>query len=212
MRPRQARLADAGFTLLETLVALAILGIVLTTVFGVIGSGLRAAHRDEDRLLLGLVAQNLLVRSRLDLTTDDGPRSGDIGGGLVWRIESEPYVPPDDILPPPPDPDADRGLRARDGEDGGMETAGADRTEDAGSSTFNGDRAERQESELGDGAATTSDRPSLGDRDAGRGGSGGGGRAEVKLRLVRVTVEKGGQRFELTGLAAEPRREPPGRL
>ena len=79
--------------------ALAILGIVLTTVFGVIGSGLRAAHRDEDRLLLGLVAQNLLARSRLDLTTADGPRSGDIGGGLRWRIESEPYVLPEDILP-----------------------------------------------------------------------------------------------------------------
>ena len=29
----------------------------------------------------------------------------------------------------------------------------------------------------------------------------------LRLRLVRVTVEKGGQRFELTGLAVEPRRE-----
>ena len=92
----------AGFTLLETLVALAILGVVMATVFGVIGSGLRSAHRDEDRLLLGLVAENLLVRSHLDLNPIEGTRSGDIGGGLRWRIESEPYVLPKDILPERP--------------------------------------------------------------------------------------------------------------
>ena len=95
------RLGMAGFTLLETLVALALLGIVMTTVFGIFGSGLRSAHRDEDRLLLGLVAQNLLERSRLDLNPLGGPRSGDIGGGLRWQIDSEPYVVPDNILPPP---------------------------------------------------------------------------------------------------------------
>ena len=61
------RAAAAGFTLLETLVALAILGIVLTAVYGVFGSGLRTAQRDEDRLLLALVARNLLARSALDL-------------------------------------------------------------------------------------------------------------------------------------------------
>ena len=103
--------AKAGFTLLETLVALAILGVVMATVFGVFGSGLRAAHRDEDRLLLGLVAQNLLVRSRLDLNPSGGALSGDIGGGLRWRIESEPYEIPKDILPEKP--------KAEDEEQGG---------------------------------------------------------------------------------------------
>ena len=93
----------AGFTLLETLVALAILGVVMATVFGVIGSGLRSAHRDEDRLLLGLVAAEPAgaqpSRSQPDRRDQ---RSGDIGGGLRWRIESEPYVLPKDILPERP--------------------------------------------------------------------------------------------------------------
>ena len=232
MSARRRRPAAAGFTLLETLVALAILGIVLTTVFAVIGSGLRAAHRDEDRLLLGLVAQNLLVRSRLDLTTADGPRSGDIGGGLVWRIESEPYAVPEDILPPPPDPDANRGLGSRDGKGDATDTTGdaepyggnsssfgGDRTDrqqsessGAGSSSFGSDRADRQQPDPG-GAAGIGDRPGMGDSGTGEERRGRPEpKEEVRLRLVRVIVEKGGQRFELTGLATEPRRERPGRL
>ena len=34
-------------------------------------------------------------------------------------------------------------------------------------------------------------------------------REPLRLRLVKVIVEKGDQRFELSGLAAEPRRERP---
>ena len=85
-----------------------------------LGSGLRSAHRDEDRLLLGFVAQNLLVRSRLDLNPIAGPRSGDIGGGLRWRIESEPYVLPKDILPEMPTAAADSPARfPKDGKGAG---------------------------------------------------------------------------------------------
>jgi type II secretion system protein I len=207
-RPRPA--TEAGFTLLETLVALAILGIVLTTVFGVIGSGLRAAHRDEDRLLLGLVAQNLLVRSRLDLTTTDGPRHGDIGGGLVWRIESEPYTVPDDILPPLPDPNANRDLAPL-----GSKT---DKESESGTSDAAkpyGDDKPAFGSEQMDQNAAAPDGSAGADIGTGQTGSGlgqgrGGDKAQkepLRLRLVRVTVEKGGQHFELTGLAAEPRRD-----
>jgi type II secretion system protein I len=200
----------AGFTLLETLVALAILGVVMATVFGVIGSGLRAAHRDEDRLLLGFVAQNLLVRSRLDLNPIAGPRSGDIGGGLRWRIESEPYVLPKDILPEMPTAAADSLSRLpNDGKVGTGEAATA--------STGYANRDPKTEA---------ADRPAFGstpaamDRasnnpEAGRDGAMGEGdqqtaarpREPLRLRLVKVTVEKGDQRFELSGLAAEPRRE-----
>jgi type II secretion system protein I len=194
---RRGTAGAAGFTLLETLVALALLGIVLTTVFGLIGSGLRAAHRDEDRLLLALVAQNLLARSRLDLTpTSDGPLSGDIGGGLRWRIESQPYELPENILPeaPPPQPGLSR--LDEEGQDEEIGSSSMARQEDLG---FGRGAGEEEEAEPTDGAQAT---PGEREREQER--------EQVRLRLVRVTVEKGQQRFELTSLAAEPRRERPG--
>jgi type II secretion system protein I len=193
---RRGPAGAAGFTLLETLVALALLGIVLTTVFGLIGSGLRAAHRDEDRLLLALVAQNLLARSRLDLTpTGDGPLSGDIGGGLRWRIDSQPYEPPENILPeaPPPQP----GL-SRLGEDGPDEEIGASAMAEREGAGFGRDAGAEAGAESD---ATDGDLAGPGEREREQ------EREQVRLRLVRVTVEKGEQRFELTSLAAEPRRE-----
>ena len=202
--------AKAGFTLLETLVALAILGVVMATVFGVFGSGLRAAHRDEDRLLLGLVAQNLLVRSRLDLNPSGGALSGDIGGGLRWRIESEPYEIPKDILPEKPKAEDDATASfLKDGK-------GADERDEGGSAgpatrDTRADRAERPafgDTATGmDGGAPTSNAETAGALREGGQQEPAQPREPLRLRLVKVIVEKGDQRFELSGLAAEPRRE-----
>jgi type II secretion system protein I len=189
---RRGAAGTAGFTLLETLVALALLGIVLTTVFGLIGSGLRAAHRDEDRLLLALVAQNLLARSRLDLTpTGDGALSGDIGGGLRWQIESRPYQLPERILPEPPPPQP--GLSRLD-EGRQDEEIGSPSMAERGDSGFSRDGGTEAD-------ATGGERAGPGERE------GEQERERVRLRLVRVTVEKGEEHFELTSLAAEPGRD-----
>lgn len=187
------RSAEAGFTLLETLVALAILGIVMSTVYGLIGSGLRSAHRDEDRLLLALVAQNLLARSHYDLNPRRGELSGDIGGGLRWRIASVPYAVPDDILPEPTtDPDTLQ-LPPAEGEtatDSAAEGFGGG--SDAGG--FEDGRADSEEGATEDG-----------DRDSARGQSDQQPRRPpVQLRLVTVVVEKGDQRYQLSTLAMDP--------
>jgi type II secretion system protein I len=200
----QSEHKEAGFTLLETLVALAILGVVMSTVYGLIGSGLRSAHRDEDRLLLGLVAQNLLARSQLDLDPAGGTLSGDIGGGLRWRIESQPFQVPEDILP-----EAPRGL-----DEPLLPTPGRDGEEPA-------------TADLGTRAANASERESLAstdreatDREAADSSSaqdGPGDRASerqepkepLRLRLIRVVVEKGDQQFALSTLAMEAPRERP---
>jgi type II secretion system protein I len=219
----------AGFTLLETLVALAILGVVLVTVYGIFGSGLRGASRDEDRLLLALVAQNLLVRSRLDLDARQGPIRGDIQGGLRWEITSEPYKLPEGLLPeaPPPGseeprllgddaPAADgaggpggglsrRSDREAEGFGAGGETRGFGRQDSQGGFGGSGGLGS-EEGGLGSGEG------GLGSGEGGLGSDRGPGgqpseREEVRLRLIRVTVQKGGERVDLTSLATEPRRQ-----
>lgn len=191
---------DRGFTLLETLVALAILGVVMSTVYAVIGSGLRSAHRDEDRLLLGLVAQNLLARSRFDLNPSEGSLSGDIDGGLRWRIESEPWEVPEDILPEPPTGLDEPLLPPQEEGDGRATAEGARGTRAANPSA-------RQRLGDSDAEATGGLSPQeesatnagLPDRQAAR--------EPLRLRRVRVVVEKGDQRFELSTLAMEAPRE-----
>lgn len=236
MRARAAagrRAGQAGFTLIETLVALAILGVVLSAVYGVFGSGLRAASRDEDRLLLALVAQNLLARSRLDLFPADGAAlSGDIGGGLRWRIDGEPYALPENLLPEAPEAAApgDRGAGAagggfgRDASGGGGRAGAGPGGGLAGGSGGLGGSASvgRPPSALdeagsrgglgrGGADAATGTRAGEGLSDTGAGRAGGTEREreqeKVRLRLVTVTVEKGGERFQLKGLAPEPRRD-----
>ena len=187
---------EAGFTLLETLVALAILGVVMSTVYAVIGSGLRTAHRDEDRLLLGLVAQNLLARSHYDLNPRDGALSGDIGGGLRWRIESEPYEVPEGLLPEAP-PAFDESALSPSGQEESADTGEGglgERATDAGGLS---DRTpgDRPESGLGTSEDAAAD---------GRAGEPAPPRAPLRLRLVRVSVEKGDQRYQLSTLAMEP--------
>ncbi len=187
---------EAGFTLLETLVALAILGIVMSTVYAVIGSGLRTAHRDEDRLLLGLVAQNLLARSHYDLNPRDGALSGDIGGGLRWRIESEPYEVPEGLLPEPP-PAFDEPALSPSGQEESADTGGGGLGERAAGEGGLSDPAPGDRSESGPG--TSEDAAA-----DGRAGEPAPPRAPLRLRLVRVSVEKGDQRYQLSTLAMEP--------
>lgn len=73
--------ADAGFTLLETLVALAVLGVVLVALFRLAGDTLVRHESREARLRLALTAEAALAATRLGgepFVSDDWPADLDI--------------------------------------------------------------------------------------------------------------------------------------
>jgi prepilin-type N-terminal cleavage/methylation domain-containing protein len=79
----------AGFTILEVLVALTVLGLVVAVLFQGIASGLRRTSYDESQLALVLEAQQVLQRIDLDLRGELPTQSG-TNGELRWRLERTP--------------------------------------------------------------------------------------------------------------------------
>ena len=59
------RFGEHGFTLLETLTAIAILGIALASLFGAYASGLKAARSGDDYTRAQILAQSLLAEATL---------------------------------------------------------------------------------------------------------------------------------------------------
>lgn len=92
---RSPRGGAGGFTLLETLVALAVLATVLASAFGVFSTGLRGLSRSDERLTLALFAESLLDRGGLDIVQGGGEASGTTADGLLrWRVTKVPFELP----------------------------------------------------------------------------------------------------------------------
>lgn len=90
------RKSDSGFTLIEIMVALAVLGLVLVAVFRIYGTGILSVGRGVDELRLALAAEAVLARTRLDLDPRQGRAEGSIDG-IDWLMEARPMP-----LPPRP--------------------------------------------------------------------------------------------------------------
>jgi prepilin-type N-terminal cleavage/methylation domain-containing protein len=119
-----------GFTLLEALVALAVLGMVMSGAFGVFSSGLRGLSRGDERLTVALFAESLLNRADLDLTLGAGEASGRTADGMSWRVTRQAFdlAAVNDGLtvvePPPSSRAPDRNLLGPDAQ-AGQQQAGA---------------------------------------------------------------------------------------
>jgi general secretion pathway protein I len=79
--------ANAGFSLLEILVALAILGISLGVIFQGIGQGLRLRGQAAENVRLALVAESVLGGLPQRAAAPDKPEEGE-ENGIRWRLES----------------------------------------------------------------------------------------------------------------------------
>jgi general secretion pathway protein I len=210
----------AGFTLIEVLVALAVLAAVLSSALGVFSTGLRGLSRSDERLTLALFAESLLTRSGLDLARGaDGEASGSTADGLSWRVRRVPFQLPkaevdaaveEAVLPPsererdvsssssPPrfGRDADADAEAAEGE--GRQQEERDGTGEAGT-------AEGQGGSEGGGTSGFGSRRS----SAGGGDGAGGAQTRPSLRLwqVQVSVQNArGESFALTTLHVDRAR------
>lgn len=90
VRDRSAR--QRGFTLVEVVVALAILGLILAVIFRINSTGLTGMARADGQRRAAFVAEGLMAQLA---ATDKPLRPGDSLSGEVngyrWRIVADPY-------------------------------------------------------------------------------------------------------------------------
>lgn len=91
------RAGERGFTLIEVLVALAIVGLVLGAVYRLYGTGVLAVGRGADQLQLALTAEALMERTRADLDPRGAGVDGRLADGTRFRVTAQPTPP----RPPP---------------------------------------------------------------------------------------------------------------
>ena len=84
--PRTWRRA-AGFTLIEILIAFAILTIALVTLFRAFSDGLAATGRAESVSAAVLLARSTLERVGTEIPLQEGRQAGVAGGGAEWMVE-----------------------------------------------------------------------------------------------------------------------------
>jgi general secretion pathway protein I len=79
-----------GFTLIEVLVAFAILALTLMVLLRVFGTGLRTVDASERYLMATMLARSVLDDLGAETPVVPGERSGEIGEDYRWRMEVAP--------------------------------------------------------------------------------------------------------------------------
>lgn len=81
---------EAGFTLIEALVALAVLGVVLASVLRAYGAGFRSAERAESRTQALLIAESRLAEAAA--TVNEAGETSGAQGPYAWRVVAAPFA------------------------------------------------------------------------------------------------------------------------
>ena len=82
---------DAGFTLVEVIVALAMLSLGLSVLLGLISSSLRQSANAERMAEAGSLAQSLMAEVGTDLPIKSDERDGQFPNGYRWHLKMQPY-------------------------------------------------------------------------------------------------------------------------
>ncbi|MGR8930091.1 MAG: type IV pilus modification PilV family protein [Gammaproteobacteria bacterium] len=83
-----------GFSLLEILVAFAVMAVALTIVLRIFGSGVNSVALSEDYTLATQVAESLMARMGIEVPLQSGEMSGNEGDKYQWRIRVRPVALP----------------------------------------------------------------------------------------------------------------------
>jgi general secretion pathway protein I len=81
----------AGFTLVEVIVAFAILALLLPPLFQAISGGLRTTDRTRDQIIAVLLAESALASAGTDGGLRTGITEGTFGDGFLWRVAVRPF-------------------------------------------------------------------------------------------------------------------------
>ena len=84
------RSSQSGFTLVELLIALAIVGLSMAVTLKVISDNLDRSRRARDEAVAASLVQSLLARSEAG-APQPGVSGGTLGGGYSWRLQVWPY-------------------------------------------------------------------------------------------------------------------------
>jgi general secretion pathway protein I len=90
-RPMARVKREAGFTLVEVIVALAILSVGLSTLLGVISNSLRQTANAERMAAAGSLAQSLLAEVGTERPVKPEERDGQFPNGFRWHLKMQPY-------------------------------------------------------------------------------------------------------------------------
>jgi general secretion pathway protein I len=93
------RTRESGFTLLEIIVALAILGVAFALAMELLGTGVRSAKASQDYTNASLLARQKMAEISVTASLAAAADSGDFGGGFRWASEVRPVAGQDDELP-----------------------------------------------------------------------------------------------------------------
>lgn len=90
--PRIGTPYAAGFSLLETLVALLILAVSLGAILGIFATALRAASQADDITRATRIGESLLAQLGTEIPLHDGISQGTLPPGYRWRISVAAYT------------------------------------------------------------------------------------------------------------------------
>ena len=83
--------AQQGFTLLEIVLAIAILGVALTVVMQQFSAGLRIGHTSKTYTIATAYAKQKLEEFQIIEEMEEGEEAGDFDDGYTWKVSVLPY-------------------------------------------------------------------------------------------------------------------------